>query len=127
MRARSCSERWLALAFLGALGLIAAWSALSGTPPGEVSLLPCPVLSVAGIPCPGCGMTRACVSLARLEPGAAWSHHPFAFLLLPLALCLAIAPAWTHASWARISPRLRSLGLGLGLASCLALWVFRLV
>lgn len=126
MTTQTCKERWLARAFLVALALVAAWSSLSGTPPGEIALVPCPVLSVTGTPCPGCGMTRACVSLARLEPGTAWLHHPFAFLLLPLALCFAVAPERTRSTWASFGPRFRRLALGLGLASCLCLWAYRL-
>lgn len=34
-----------------------------------------------GIPCPGCGMTRACVSLLRLDIPAAFSYHPMVFFL----------------------------------------------
>lgn len=34
-----------------------------------------------GIPCPGCGMTRALVSLLRLDLPGAFDYHPMVFFL----------------------------------------------
>ena len=36
----------------------------------------CVFLWLFGIPCPGCGMARAFVSLARFDLAAAFSYHP---------------------------------------------------
>ena len=126
MRTRISSDRLLALTFLAVLVGVAAWSRLSGTPAGDVALVPCPVISLTGTPCPGCGMTRACVSLAQADPAAAWAFHPFAFLLVPLALCIGLWPARTRAVWARIGGRARTLTLGSALVACLGLWLSRL-
>ena len=41
----------------------------------------CPIRFVTGIPCPGCGMTRAVGSLLHLHPGEAAHFHPLVFLL----------------------------------------------
>lgn len=46
----------------------------------------CPVKSLIGIPCPGCGMSRAAVALLRLAPAAAFRYHPMVFLLPPVVL-----------------------------------------
>lgn len=49
---------------------------------------PCPIRVLLGFPCPGCGMTRAYLSLLRLDIGGAFSCNgafwtlPFFFLLL---------------------------------------------
>ena len=48
----------------------------------------CPLKFFSGISCPGCGMTRAAVSLLRLDVAAAFYYHPLVFLLPPVALAL---------------------------------------
>lgn len=42
----------------------------------------CPILRVFGVPCPGCGMTRACAALLRLDFRAAAAYHPLVFVLI---------------------------------------------
>ena len=41
----------------------------------------CLFREILGIPCPGCGMTRALVSVLRLDFGAAFAYHPVVFAL----------------------------------------------
>lgn len=48
----------------------------------------CPIKFLIGISCPGCGMTRACLSALRLDFAAAFSYHPLWVLLPPIALLL---------------------------------------
>lgn len=48
-----------------------------------------------GWQCPGCGLTRATVLLARGEWQAAWNAHPGAYVLLGLLLLEASAMLWT--------------------------------
>ena len=48
-----------------------------------------------GWQCPGCGLTRASVLLARGEWRAAWSAHPGAYALLGLLLLEASAMLWS--------------------------------
>lgn len=49
----------------------------------------CPMTMILGIPCPGCGMTRAAFALLRLDFQAAWNYHPFIYpiVLLFLIFC----------------------------------------
>ena len=50
-----------------------------------VSGLPiCPMAGVLGIPCPGCGLTRATLALAHGDFQRAFSFHPLVFVLAPL-------------------------------------------
>lgn len=48
----------------------------------------CPIKEIAGISCPGCGMTRACISALRFDFKAAFSYHPLWICLVPFALLL---------------------------------------
>lgn len=47
----------------------------------------CPIKFATGISCPGCGMTRACLALLRLDLHAALHYHPLVWLL-PVALAV---------------------------------------
>ncbi len=56
--------------------------ALSGLP-----TWPCPLATGFGIPCPGCGLSRATLELLRGQWRAALTHHAFApFLLLAMGV-----------------------------------------
>lgn len=46
----------------------------------------CPVASSFGIPCPGCGLTRATLALLRGHVHEAATLHPLVFLLSPLSM-----------------------------------------
>ena len=55
----------------------------------------CPIRYVTGIPCPGCGMTRACLALLLGDPGGgglpdrvryAMQFHPLVLIIPPAAL-----------------------------------------
>jgi hypothetical protein len=41
----------------------------------------CPFKLLTGFPCPGCGMTRACWCLLKLDFAGAFYFHPLSFLL----------------------------------------------
>lgn len=49
--------------------------------------LPCIYLRFLGIPCPGCGMTRAVFSALRLDFAAAFSYH-WMFWSVPVLLVM---------------------------------------
>jgi hypothetical protein len=55
----------------------------------------CPFIHVLGIPCPGCGLTRASLFLFRGDWRRAIDFHAFApvfIIALALVICAAIAP-----------------------------------
>ena len=45
----------------------------------------CPIKHLTGVSCPGCGMTRACVSALKLDFASAFYYHPL-WILLPFAV-----------------------------------------
>lgn len=47
----------------------------------------CPLHFLTGVNCPGCGMTRACTALLRLQFAEAWHYHPLVYSL-PFALLI---------------------------------------
>jgi len=46
----------------------------------------CPFHAITGLACPGCGMTRAMISLGQLKPGAAIGYNLFSIPLLVLMI-----------------------------------------
>lgn len=76
----------LALAFVNMTGIVSA--------DGIVGAIPvfCPFEALTGIPCPGCGMTRAILSLIAGNFGEAALYNPFCFFLLFMVMA-SIAPA----------------------------------
>lgn len=48
----------------------------------------CPILYATGVPCLGCGMSRACLRLLHLDFAGAFRYHPLCFLLPLMAIFL---------------------------------------
>lgn len=48
--------------------------------------IPCPIKTIFGIRCPGCGMTHALVALLRGDLRRAMHFNPFVLVLAPLLL-----------------------------------------
>jgi hypothetical protein len=82
-------DRKFALAISGT-GLLQAVTAVLG-----ISLWQCPIFHLLGIPCPGCGMTRAAGSLLHGKWEQSLSFHAFApvfVIALALVTCTALSP-----------------------------------
>lgn len=47
----------------------------------HVTGIGCPIKFISGISCPGCGMTRACISVARFRFAEACYFHPLVYCL----------------------------------------------
>ncbi len=77
----------------------------------------CLFKTVAGIDCPGCGITRSLMALSQLDLGAAVRMHPFGPLLLVAAGVYALAPRTrVVALGRRAAPVLLLVVLGLWLS-----------
>lgn len=48
----------------------------------------CPLKAFFGISCPGCGMSRACLSALRLDLASAFDYHPLWIMLPVVAVCV---------------------------------------
>ncbi len=83
-----------------------------------------------GMPCAGCGMTRAVVLALHGEPRAAWQAHPFALPLLGLAGVQVILRGASLAGWSgsrlKWADRAFVGALTVVLVAMLARWVLRL-
>ncbi len=88
-----------------------------------VSGIGCPIRYVTGIPCPGCGMSRAAFALLRLDFAEAFVAHPMVFVIFPY-LFYAIHFNTRIFCWVR--PIWRNVILIPGLVLCLAVYVVRL-
>ncbi len=120
-------QRRTAFWLVGAAGaagvaLLALW-----TPPSDASATFCLTRRVLGLPCPGCGLTRAVSHLLHGEWARALSLHPLA----PLAAADALA-GWAvwglslHGLAAAPSARAVRAILLAQLAVFIALWLGRL-
>lgn len=81
-------------------------------------LPPCPLRAVTGLPCPGCGMTRALLLLAQLRLHEALASNPAAPALLVAVTCVALRGG-------RRRYRLPAAVAGVALAAVLASWASR--
>jgi hypothetical protein len=84
----------------------------------------CAAKSLFGVPCPGCGLTRATLALMMLEPGRALAFHPLVVLAVPLIgwASLHFIRGGEQAAAARL-PSWLVLG---GFALLTAVWAIRL-
>lgn len=94
-RERQRSDRWLRLAPLLALVVLLLAAAL---PAGGIGWILCPVRTLTGVPCAGCGLTRSVIRAARGEWVAALRLHPlgpmFCLGLLGVALSGLLPCVW---------------------------------
>ncbi len=85
-------------------GLLLAAAYLAAA--GLLRIPVCPLVLMTGLPCPGCGMTRAALLFLSGHWRQAFVMHPFFYVLLVLAAAFAVSryilghtarPAWTAA------------------------------
>ena len=84
--------------------------------------IPCPFHAVTGLLCPGCGVTRMCLALLRLDFAAAWRANPVLLLLLPVLAALLLRQAVRYVKTGRSTLSRRESALVWGMAAVLLLW-----
>ena len=50
----------------------------------------CPWVLITGMPCPGCGLTRAGICLLHFDFAEAWKTHPFIYAVVFFVLLFGI-------------------------------------
>ena len=116
----------LARLFLIGLGIVGVYTTILEIPSAEISLIPCILHLVTDIPCPGCGMTRACIALTHGHFADAWHYHPFSYLIIGLAIGSAFIPTWLKSTWIRCSSVSQTtIAIG-GIVLCLSIWIYKL-
>jgi len=73
----------------GLLGAALAWPLLPAHPP-----LACPLRDTTGVPCPLCGMTRACVAAVHGHLGTSLAFNPAGLLVIIAAAVALLRPQW---------------------------------
>ncbi len=84
--------------------------------------IPCPVRALTGLLCPGCGVTRLCMALLRLDFAAAWDANPVLLLLLPVLAALLARQAARYVKSGRSALSRGESALVWGMAAVLLLW-----
>ena len=52
--------------------------------------IPCIFKLITGLECPGCGVTRMCISLLKLDFKSAFQYNPVIFCMLPIGAVMFI-------------------------------------
>lgn len=115
---------WLLLLVLVPLGSVVLLS--------EVPL--CPLAGWLGLPCPGCGLTRATVALLQGDVGGALRLHPLVFVAAPAFLlllgslllrALGIEPLWTERLAGVVTSRWTTLAASALAVTLIVVWALR--
>ena len=90
----------------------------------------CPFYEMTGLPCPGCGLTRAFVCLGHGRWAEALHWHPIGWLVYGIFLGLwlrAGVTLWRGQPWLMISPPIRQWFWGVSAAGLLLVGAGRIV
>jgi hypothetical protein len=96
----------------GLVGAAAVWPLLPVHPP-----LVCPLRAATGVPCPLCGMTRACVAAAHGHLATSLAFNPAGVLVVIAAVVALVRP--------QVFTRVRAPGW-LIIAAIGALWIWNI-
>lgn len=126
-RFRQANERrpWLAPSLLGA-GVALATAYTSWQDPHAGGLYPgCPLRSLTGWDCPGCGGLRATNSLTHGDVAAAFDHNVFVTVGIPIAVVVWVLWLLRTIGVPAPRPRLPRVAWGVLVAAVLAFSVVR--
>lgn len=120
----STRRRWRRIG--AAAGILASVLVL-----GALDVPLCPWRSLLGVPCPGCGLSRATLALLLGDVRAALYFHPLVIVIAPLAAVISLRVALASAglrvaAWLRVDEKIPS-GVWVALiVAMLVVWAVRL-
>ena len=119
-------ERGMCLGVVGS-GVVHLGLSLAGLPSWN-----CPILAATGVPCPGCGLTRASMALIRGDFLQSLQIHAFApivmFAMLLTSVTLALPDTKRDVMIEKISRFENASGVATwALFSLMLYWAFRLI
>ena len=79
--------------------------------------IPCPILWITGVSCPGCGITRATLALCRLDIGQALYYNPSIFVVIAAVALLVLC---------RRSPKAKKWIIGIAASMMLGIYIYRM-
>lgn len=82
--------------------------------------IPCPIKETTGVSCPGCGMSRALISMLKFDWSTAVHYHPLVFFVIPVLICLIIF-------YERKTVKAQRILLGLSVLALLAVYIYRMI
>jgi hypothetical protein len=98
------------------------WVVYQVDPTRRMITPPCPYLTLTGLACPGCGLTRATHFLLHGDIPRAFAYNPWAFVMGPALLLFVVLPWMTDA---RRAVRLRTRLSWVMLLVTVAFWIWR--
>lgn len=113
---------WRTVALVTVLAGVPLIAVYAGDPTRQMLTPPCPYLTLTGIACPGCGLTRAVHFLLHGDVGKAFAHNPWAFVSAPAMAAFVLLPS--------VADQVRTLRVRTGISWMLlvvtvAFWVWR--
>jgi hypothetical protein len=116
--------RWTsgAVAIAAALGMAWLVVIVVADPTRQMLTPPCPYLTLTGLACPGCGLTRALHFLLHGDVRQAFAYNPWAFLGAPAVAAFVLVPS--------VADEVRTLRVRTGiswimLVVTVAFWIWR--
>lgn len=122
MRVRWTGRSAAAAAAAFVVGMSVLWFVYVVDPTRRMITPPCPYLTLTGLACPGCGLTRAAHFLLHGDIARAFAYNPWAFVTGPALLLFVLLPSMTDATR---TLRVRTGLSWMMLVLTLAFWIWR--
>ena len=110
---------------IGALALIAAGALYALIVTQTQQGLPCVFNIITGLQCPGCGVSRMCLALLRLDFQTAFRENAAILCLLPLMVATAARLIYVYIRYGRVRDKYANIAIYFMIAVLLVFCVVR--